>query len=267
MLNANLLPYVSPPQIPLDLPLLGARPLSVFGPIVVVGIWLGLRRVHAYGRVHGLPADFVERLAMRVLLVGFAVAHLVAMVFYHPERVIESPWILLDITSGIASTGGLLGAAIALALWGRHPQASRLRIADMLVYGMVVGFTIGRVGCALVHDHPGIVTSSDAWMAVGPWPDGAYRYDLGLIELIGCTALALWVTYRFDWRRAAPGRLSGWVAIGYGIFRFPLDALRVADRHWLGLTFAQWVALSLVAVGAWCLLRSQPSTKAETSIA
>ncbi len=257
MLSASVLPYVSPPQIPLDLPLVGVRPLSVFGPIVVLGIWLGLRRVHAYGRVHGIPAQFVERLAMRVLLVGFAVAHLVSVLFYFPERVLQSPWLLLDVTSGISSTGGLLGAAVALGLWGRHPSVSRMRVSDMLVYGMVVGFTIGRVGCALVHDHPGIVASPDAWLAVGPWPDGAYRYDLGLIELLGCIALAVWVTYGFDWRRAAPGRLSGRVAIAYGVFRFPLDALRATDMHWLGLTFAQWVALGLVGVGVWCLRRPQ----------
>jgi len=138
-----------------------------------------------------------------------------------------------------------------------------LPVADSLLFGLLVGFTLGRLGCSLVHDHPGITTDAQSWLALGPWPcacssGGAdasccatpvYRYDLGLLELFVCVALLLWSRFVFDWRRAAHGRLLGWTAVLYGLARFPLDRLRVADLEHFGLTFAQWASIAFVAIG------------------
>jgi phosphatidylglycerol:prolipoprotein diacylglycerol transferase len=165
--------------------------------------------------------------------------------------------------------GGLLGGWLALLWVARRRGLPLLRCADMLVFGMLAGLCIGRLGCALVHDHPGRLADADAWLAVGPWPGaaGAFRYDLGLLELGLLAALLLVVHLGLDWRRAPAGRLTGIVAVGYAAVRFGLDFWRAVevvgggtpDPRYLGLTAAQHVTLAFVLVGLLLIRHSRRS--------
>lgn len=266
-LLAIAIPYVDPPSVSWALPILGEHRLSVFGPLVAVGVLVGWRRCLRYASAHGIEVDTARRLMERVLLVGFVVSHWFSLALYYPERIVEDPWVLLWIPAGLSSVGGLLGAWLALAWFGRREGLPLARLADMLVFGMLAGFSLGRLGCALVHDHPGRIADADAWLAVGPWPgtSGVFRYDLGLIELGLCVALLVVVHVGMDWRRAPPGRLTGVVAVGYAAVRFVLDFFRASDvvgggtpdPRYLGLTAAQHVTLLLLAAGAWLLWRSR----------
>ena len=98
---------------------------------------------------------------------------------------------------------------------------------------------------------------TDFFLAVN-FPDGG-RHDLRALRAIVLLSLAaiLWVLHR---RGVMRGRLLGLLAVAYGIARFLLDFLRArdvayADARYLGLTPAQYVALALVAYGAWAIAR------------
>jgi phosphatidylglycerol---prolipoprotein diacylglyceryl transferase len=259
------LPYWAPLVTSVDLPLFGPTRIGVFGPLVVLGIVLGLRASRRHGRERGLPDGVVDDAAWWALVFGFIGAHLVAVLAYHPQRVLEAPWIVLAIWSGISSTGGFIGALVGVFLWSRRHGRPLLPIADALIFGLLVGFTFGRIGCALVHDHAGIEASPDAWLALGPWPCAlgdvsctpTHRFDLGLLEALLC--LALWLAFHrfYAWRRAPDGQLAGAVALAYGIVRMPLDLLRVDDARHFGLTFAQWACLGFIAIGAWLLVSTK----------
>lgn len=248
------IPYVSLPSTTVDLPLIGTQTITVFGPLVALAIVVGYRRCMRYAAERGLDPANTDALAVRALLVGLVVSHWVSLVFYFPQRVLADPWVLLPLGGGLSSVGGFAGGALAFAwvMWRRRLEPRVY--ADVLMFGLLAGFTIGRLGCTLVHDHPGRVVDAGSLLAVGPWPDGTYRYDLGLIELTGLVLLCGFVYLRFDWRRASPGRLSALIAIAYGGARFWLDWLRAADERYLGLTPAQWACLAIIAVGL-CLTR------------
>jgi phosphatidylglycerol---prolipoprotein diacylglyceryl transferase len=258
------LPWWTPTIWTFDLPILGPSRIGLFGPLVVLGIVLGLRACRRYARERGLANGVVDDAATWALVSGFIGAHLVALFAYHPERVIAEPWIVLAIWSGMSSTGGFLGALVGVLMWSRRRGHPFLPIADALVFGLLVGFTFGRLGCALVHDHVGIEADASAWLALGPWPcacgDGStapsccatptYRYDLGVLEAVLLTGLWVGAHRFYAWRRAPVGQLTGWIALAYGLLRLPLDALRVDDAHHFGLTFAQWACLGFIACGA-----------------
>jgi phosphatidylglycerol:prolipoprotein diacylglycerol transferase len=100
---------------------------------------------------------------------------------------------------------------------------------------------------------------SDFWLAVD-FPGGA-RHDLGLYEAIVLFALA-GLLYALRHRGLLKGRLLPLLGVLYGVARFLLDFLRArpgdlpyADGRQLGLTFAQWFALGLVAWGTTRLAR------------
>ena len=116
-------------------------------------------------------------------------------------------------------------------------------------------WAIARVGCAVVHDHPGV--RSNAWFAVA-WPDGP-RLDMGLLDCVLLLAVTA-VLYLLARRKWHPGFLMGVLALGYSVPRFFLDFLRAKDLPFvdgrlLGLTPAQWITPVLALVGLRLILR------------
>ncbi len=57
----------------------------------------------------------------------------------------------------------------------------------MVAWAFPFGWVFGRIGCALVQDHPGVWSSS--WLAV-QYPGGS-RYDLAVLEVFLLPVLAL----------------------------------------------------------------------------
>ncbi|MEM6993651.1 MAG: prolipoprotein diacylglyceryl transferase family protein [Myxococcota bacterium] len=261
------LPYVQAPAWPVELPLLGSHTISVFGPLVAIGVVVGYRLSLRLADRRGLPIEHADRLAVWVAIGGFAMAHWFSVLLYFPEQVRDDPWILIHFTRGISSMGGFLGGTLTFLWLTKRWRLRRAAYADVLAYGLLAGFGIGRIGCALVHDHPG--APSSAWAAVGPWPDGTTRWDLGLVELALLVPLAAFV-YRRDWARARPGLLTVFVAAAYALLRFPLDFLRAEDARYGWLTPAQYacLAVAVVATLAWYAVRTgavDPSTSSRSA--
>ncbi|MEE9386203.1 MAG: prolipoprotein diacylglyceryl transferase family protein [Nannocystaceae bacterium] len=276
---AALIPYLDPPRYKLeDLPLLGDLSLEPFGILVGLGVLLGWRWCIHYAKVRDVNDWMARDLLFWALVAAFVMAHWVSVVFYFPERIREDPWVLLYILNGLSSVGGFLGAFLAMIWFLRRKNNEPVLIyGDMIIMGLLLGWSFGRAGCALVHDHPGQIVPEGTWLAVGPWPckcpdgggwlsaccsgtDGVFRYDLGLYEFVLTVWLALFAFFVFDWRNAHPGRLTGLVALVYGPARMLLDFMREEvvsgrvsnpDPRYVGLTAAQWATLAITGAGAW----------------
>jgi phosphatidylglycerol:prolipoprotein diacylglycerol transferase len=241
-----------------ELPKLSLGPFSIqsFGVLSALGILLATlltsRAARQMGKDPQVPVDF----AVAGVLAGVIGGHLVHLVAYHPEELRE-PWRILMLWEGLSSMGGLLGGVVAAAVWFRVKKVPFGDYSDAFALGVAPGWGVARIGCFTVHDHPGVLTSFP--LAV-QFPDGV-RHDLGLYEailLLGLGAV-LWALHRRDLLR---GRLLAVLAVVYGVGRFLLDFLRArpgdvpyADARHLGLTFAQYTAVVLVAWGAVRLAR------------
>jgi phosphatidylglycerol:prolipoprotein diacylglycerol transferase len=268
MLEA-LIPYIDVPSKTLvdDLPLLGPLKLQVFGPLVATGVILGYRQCLKFAKVKDMDEFLVRDLMFWILVAGFVMAHWVSAIFYFPDDVAENPWMLLAVWNGLSSVGGFLGAFIGMVWFLKKHRQPVIPFADLLIYGLLLGWCFGRLGCSLVHDHPGRIADPDAWLAVGPWPrDGNYRYDLGLCEWLFAVALTIYVYGFAKWKTWRAGKLTGLVATAYAPFRFGLDFLRAedvrsADPRYAGLTTAQWMTFLFLAAGLWLLFfrKAKPS--------
>lgn len=243
-----------------DLPLIAAnafgdgRPATAiairpFGALVVVavavGVWLSIRQARRRQISLKLMVDFMYF----VVLGGFLGGHVFELLFYAPEVVRSDPWSLLSVAQGQSSFGGFLGATLSALFWRWLRKADLLAVAEVVSSSFPAAWVIGRIGCAVAHDHPGI--RSDLWFAVA-YPAGG-RLDLGLLEAVAVLPLAL----AFLWLRRqprAPGFFVGWMCLYYAPLRFVLDGLRatdlaVSDRRYAGLTPAQWGVMGIVGIG------------------
>jgi phosphatidylglycerol:prolipoprotein diacylglycerol transferase len=237
--------------------------LHWFGTLVALGIVTGRLLVARAARVYG-PGDPIRAIAAYTACVvgGIVGAHLLEVFAYQPELLrTEGIKVLWRLWEGSASAGGALGGIAGILLYFRAQGRPSGPYLDALALGIVPGWGVARLGCAIAHDHPGI--RSTAWYAV-QFPDGK-RLDMGLLDAIVLLALGavLWLLAR---KKRPQGALLGVFAVGYSVPRFLLDFLRAtdlprSDRRWWGLTPAQWICLGMVVLGLWFLrhgLRGTP---------
>jgi phosphatidylglycerol:prolipoprotein diacylglycerol transferase len=234
-------------------------PIHMFGVLVALGVIIGDRIVVTQGVRRGLAAEDVKFMNARIVIVGFIVAHLVSVIFYFPERIKQSPWILVNFWAGLSSFGGFLGALLAFLYYTRKEKIPALPYADSVALGLAVGWIFGRTGCFTAHDHPGLRTTF--FLAVR-YPGGP-RHDLGLDELL-FTIVITAILFAYARKPRVPGRLIGLFATMYAPVRFGLDFLRAhdigadvarADERYAHLTPAQWACLATIGVGVWLLTR------------
>lgn len=230
-------------------------PIHMFGILVAIGVILGDRIVVREGVKRGLDARDIKFMNARIVIGGFIMAHLVSVIFYYPERIAESPWVLLNIWSGLSSFGGFLGAALAFLYYTRREKIPALIYADSVALGLVVGWIFGRTGCFTAHDHPGRRT--DFFLAVR-YPEGT-RHDLGFYELLFTFVIAA-VLFIYAKKPRPAGRIIGLFALLYAPVRFVLDFLRATDvtrpdERYAGLTPAQWACMACLGVGVWLMTR------------
>lgn len=255
----DLIPYIRPPEkLIADLPVIGPLKLQFFGPLVAAGVILGYHRCLHYAKRKDIDEFLARDLMFWVLVTGFVISHWVSVLFYFPEDVAANPLVLIMIWNGLSSVGGFFGATVGFFWYLRKHKQPYLVYFDMLCYGLLVGFTMGRLGCSLVHDHPGSIVDPSHLLAVGPWPDGQYRLDLGLLEFMYLVPILLYIHLAYDWMKALPGRLIGMVAILYGPYRFFLDTMREKDKLYLGLTTAHYASMVLLAFGVYLVFIRKP---------
>ena len=202
------------------------------------------------GQKAGLDAGAVRSFAFWIVGAGFLGAHVFDALWYHPAEVLAAPASLLEL-NGFSSFGGFLGALGGAFAWRARTRREILPFIDVTLSVLPIAWAIGRLGCTVAHDHPGISTSAANPLAFA-FPDGP-RWDLGFLEML--FSLALSVVCVFLWRKPRPlATYVALIALTYAPVRFALDFLRApaeadGDARYGDLTPAQWCCFLLFIVG------------------
>src|SRR5262249_22180130 len=248
-----LLPDVELPTLQLRLGL-AIHPFSVFAALgVYTGAVLIVRAGKWYGPGNAQP---LSEVFVWAVVGGILGAHLLHVLGYHPELLrTEGPVVLFKLWDGVSSMGGVLAGLLGIVLYFRHRRIPIGPYWDAIALGTAPAWAIARIGCAVVHDHPGV--RSNAWFAVA-FPDGP-RLDMGLIDCVLLLLISA-VLYLLARKKRHPGFLMGVLALGYSVPRFFLDFLRARDLPFVdgriaGLTPAQWITPVLALVGIRLIVR------------
>jgi len=265
------IPWFKPEPLEVPLPDVGPLPDSLFlhpfGALVACAVLVGASMASRRAREEGLNPRVMGEMAAYVLIGGFVLGHVLDAIFYHWDVVREDPLFVLQLWNGLSSFGGFVGATIGGLIWIWHRGYPLVPFADITSYAFPFGWIFGRLGCFVVHDHPGVVT--DFPLAVADYhvrglsPPWQPRHDLGLYEVFWCLAvipLFLWLG-----RKKRPrGFYFALLPLLYAPVRFGLDFLRASDaeggdpRILLGLTPGHYGAILLFAGGLfvmWWVMR------------
>ncbi len=237
-----MIPYIAITEIP-------GFPLPLFGTLVGLGFIFGLLRSIQIGVRHGIAVRTMIDLCVFVIIPAYLGSHVLLIVLYHPEMLLSDPWILVRFDQGVSAFGGLVSAVLAFVVYLRITGQTRrwLLLAEIEVQGFIVGWIFGRLGCTVSHDHPGIIT--DFFLAV-QFPD-APRHDLGFYEFLYTLIVLLPVSLWINKKRFPNGTQSLAFLLLYGLFRLPMDSLRISEIRYFGWTPGQYGSLVLFAVAAW----------------
>jgi phosphatidylglycerol:prolipoprotein diacylglycerol transferase len=254
----------------LNVPGVGVIPIDPWATFVCIGFVVGLEIARWRAIRLGLDVRDIVDGAVFTVLSGFLFAHVFTVLFYFPERLREDGVLsILKVWEGFSSTGGFAGAVVGAWVFYRFVRKRpALRHADVICYGFPFGWFFGRIGCGVVHDHVGAITTFPLAMdfdrGFGPWLTGStfvdgIRHELGLYEAmltIPICALFLW------WGRTdrPAGFFLGWFGALYAPVRFVLDGLRNTDlghqdARYLGLTPAQYGMIVLLVASVAFLVR------------
>lgn len=200
------------------------------------------------------------------LLVGarlFAVTIYDATGYYlrHPLQIILPVGVVdgrLRLTgiAGMSYHGGLVGVVVALVIFMRVKKLSILDWGDILVAGIPLGYTFGRLGNFINGELYGRITRASWGMVFPgaetfpgnlPWvrdfatavgipvsaagPVNLPRHPSQLYEAF-FEGIVLWLIVWFIVRRRRPynGFVIAWYMIGYGVFRFFIEYAREPDK-------------------------------------
>ncbi|MFA6406145.1 MAG: prolipoprotein diacylglyceryl transferase family protein [Patescibacteria group bacterium] len=156
---------------------IGPISIQVWGTLVALGFlaaaWVAARRA----KQQGINSNHIWNLAPWILVAAFVSARLFHVFFYDPAWFWLHPWDIINPTlPGYSMMGGVIGGVVAGLIYVRYHKLNLWTVADLVAYALPLGTGIGRIGCFLIHDHPGTLTHF--FLSV-KYPDGV-RHDHGL---------------------------------------------------------------------------------------
>ena len=225
-----------------------------------------------------LPSMRTGDLVIAAAISGLIGAKLFAVMEYWDKVLVDPIGTLLS-GSGLAFFGGLILAAITVALFGRYLRIPVGHLADAAGLAVITGYGVGRIGCQLSGDGDwGIVSAAmPSWWFLPKWlwsfdyPHNVVNDGVPMPDCVGeyCTHLAQGVyptpfyetvlcaaIFAFLWslrkRTKIPGILFCIFLFCNGIERFLIETIRVNDHYnivGLSLSQAQIIAIGLMLTG------------------
>jgi len=245
-----MIPYPNIDPVAIEL---GPLAIRWYGLMYIVGFaiaWL-LARHRAGQPGSGWTAQQIDDLIFYSAIGVIVGGRLGSILFYNFDAWMRDPVMLLRIwEGGMSFHGGFLGVLVAMWLYGRKLGRGFFEMTDFIAPLAPLGLACGRLGNFI---------NGELWgkPAELPWTfivDGVARHPSQLYQaaLEGVTLFV--ILWWYSARRPPTMAVSGMFALGYGVFRFLVEFVRMPDAHigylaWGWLTMGQLLSIPLVVLG------------------
>ena len=232
--------------------LVGPLTIQVWGLFVAIGVIIGVIVGTKLVNKYLLSDDIYLDLVVWALFSGLIFARIFHILFYNPEFYVANPGEIIKFWKGGASSlGGFFGGSLALYLIYRIRKfklVDFLPYLDVLSITLWLGMAIGRLGCFVIHDHPGILSN---FILAVRFPVGS-RLDLGFIESI--LVFGIFGYFYINFKKFVTkkwGLVAVYSLYTYAVSRFFLDFLRArdldfSDQRYFAFTPAQWGMITVI---------------------
>ena len=244
---------------------IGSLQLRWYGLMYLAGFGLGwlLGRWRASRPGSGWTGPDVDDLLTCVMIGIILGGRLGYVLFYDLPVYINDPMEIVRIwNGGMSFHGGLLGVLGAFWYFARTRGRTFLEVSDFIAPLIPQGLFFGRLGNFINGELWGKV-SDVPWAVVFPGAGPLPRHPSQLYEGALEGLLLFIMVWVFSLKPRKTGAVSGLFALGYAVFRFAVEFVRMPDVQ-LGylafgwLTMGQLLCVPLMLAGAWLLCRKAP---------
>ena len=244
---------------------IGSLQLRWYGLMYLAGFGLGwmLGRWRASRPGSGWTGPDVDDLLTCVMIGIILGGRLGYVLFYDLPVYINDPMEIVRIwNGGMSFHGGLLGVLGAFWYFARSRGRSFLEVSDFIAPLVPQGLFFGRLGNFINGELWGKV-SDVPWAIVFPGAGPNPRHPSQLYEAALEGLVLFFMVWIFSSKPRKTGAVSGLFALGYGVFRFAVEFVRMPDVQ-LGylafgwLTMGQLLCVPLILAGLWLLCRKAP---------
>lgn len=239
---------------------LGPLTIYAYGALVALACAVGTLWAAKRAESAGLNPDKILQAIFWMIIVGFAGARLLYVIYY-PEIYLRNPLQILLDRGGLVWYGGLVAATATGLIFAWRQQIPVRRFMDILILPAALGLAIGRIGCFFSGCCYGKI-SQVAWAVHFPPGHETHPHSVHPTQLyesfsLVLATLALQQVYR---RKAnvSPGMTTGLFFVVYGIIRFIIEYFRGDGVYWVPglLTASQTISLVGMLFGAGLIVAS-----------
>lgn len=238
---------------------LGIVKIHWYGITYVVGIlaaWLLLRfrgKQDDWQFSDEQISDLIFYAMLGIIIGGRLGSVLFYNFFYYLQHPIE---ILYIQKGGMSFHGGLIGVITAVWFFARKIKTPFFKVTDFIAPVVPIGLGCGRIGNFINGELWG-GPSDLPWAMIFPDPaaGGVPRHPSQLYEAFLEGLLLFIILWWFSKSKRPVKAISGLFLIGYGVFRFLVEFIRIPDQQ-LGylafnwLTMGQLLSLPMIIFGA-----------------
>lgn len=235
---------------------LGPFKVHWYGIMYLIGFlgfwWLGLLRARQLqSRVR--PEQIGDMLFYGVLgvILGGRIGY---VLFYNLPTFLDNPLILFQLwQGGMSFHGGLIGVVVAAWIYSRRHEIGFLRLCDFIAPMVPIGLGAGRIGNFINGELWGAPTSLP-WGMVFPNAGPIPRHPSQLYEALLEGVVLFAILWSYSRKPRPTGAVCGLFLIGYSVFRFLVEFVRLPDAQigylafgWL--TMGQVLSLPMLIIG------------------
>ena len=236
---------------------IGPLTLHTYGVLLALAFLAGLWAAGWQARKAGMNAAAIADMAVYVLIAGLVGAKLLLLVveWSHYSRNPRELFSLVQ--SGGVFYGGLIGALPVAWWYARRHSLSGWQTADVLAPAVVIGQSVGRIGCLAAGcchgraaEVPWAISFSDeyAHRVVGT-PLGTPLHPTQIYESVACLII-FFVLVAIAARKKFHGQVALAYVVLYGVARFVIEFYRgdvVRGAMFDGaLSTSQFIAILMV---------------------
>jgi len=223
----------------------------------LVGWWLAKYRASKPNS--GWKPDEIGDIVFYIVLGVIAGGKIGSVVFYQWDAFTENPAIILNLMKGgMSFHGGLLGVLLAMLWYAKRNGRTFFEVTDFLAPAVPPGLGFGRIGNFINGELWGKPTDVAWGFKVNGQTLHASQLYEALLEGLVLFLILWWFSKKPRKRRA----VSGLFLLGYGVFRFLVEFVRVPDSH-IGYEFFGWMTrgqqlcIPMIVFGIYLLMSSK----------
>jgi len=229
---------------------LGPIKIHWYGITYVVGIvaaWLLLRWRTDKNPSLKWSSEQVDDMVFYATLGIIVGGRLGSVLFYNLPYYLDHPIDIFKINQGgMSFHGGLMGALLAMVWFARKTNSGFFNVIDFIAPVVPIGLGCGRIGNFINGELWG-APSTLPWAMIFPDPraGGIARHPSQLYEALLEGLLLFIILWLYSSKPRPMMAVSGLFLLGYGVFRFSVEFVRVPDAH-IGYLAFGWVTMGQV---------------------